>query len=118
MEYGSEDFSVIVPSYLLDDDVLSGSLAVQNDEEGEEFTSLGESPEIDTSSGYRVILANTGDSNIDYSTILSSIDSHLEVIESNVTEIRDNTYRLYYFIGGLYVAFAIVLAIKFLKQFF
>lgn len=62
---------------------------------------------------------------IDYTYLLESIDEHLENLEASqvelsqqLQEVRDNTYRLYYFIGGLYVAFAIVLAIRFLKIFF
>ena len=65
------------------------------------------------------------ENSIDYTYLLESIDEHLENIEASqvelseqLQEVRDNTYRLYYFIGGLYVAFAIVLAIRFLKIFF
>ena len=47
-------------------------------------------------------------------TIISQYDS----ISLQLQDISDNSFRLYYFIGGLYVAFAIVLAIKFFKMFF
>lgn len=61
---------------------------------------------------------------IDYSSYLADIIANQEIIISNQEslivynqEIRDNSYRLYYFIGGLYVAFAIVIMIKFFKTF-
>lgn len=64
-------------------------------------------------------------SSIDYTELLESIDQHLENIEysqvvmgNDLHQIQENTYRLYYFIGGIYVALAIVLAIRFLKIFF
>ena len=62
---------------------------------------------------------------IDYTSYFEDITEHLETIETNqvvISEqlqvISDNSNRLYYFVGGLYVAFAIVLAIRFLKIFF
>lgn len=68
---------------------------------------------------------NTVADPIDYSELLESINTTLENIEANqlviiedLEVIRDNSYRLYYFIGGLYIAFAIYLAIRFLKIFF
>lgn len=63
---------------------------------------------------------------VDYSEILESIDSRLETLESiespdyteQIQNISDNCFRLYYFIGGLYIAFAIFIGIKFWKIFF
>ena len=60
---------------------------------------------------------------IDYTDLLESIDSRLATLESidyseQIQACSDNGYRLYYFIGGLYVVFFIILAIKFFKQFF
>ena len=67
---------------------------------------------------------SVNDSNIDYSTYLEDIIANQESIIANQEsiifyeqEIKDNSYRLYYFIGGLYVAFAIVIMIKFFKTF-
>ena len=64
-------------------------------------------------------------SDSDYVSYLEDIISNQETIISQyeslslqVQDISDNSFRLYYFIGGLYVAFAIVLAIKFFKMFF
>ena len=64
-------------------------------------------------------------SDCDYSIYLEDIISNQETIISQydsfslqLQDITDNSFRLYYFIGGLYVAFAIVLAIKFFKMFF
>ena len=61
---------------------------------------------------------------IDYSVYLEDIVSNQETIIANQetliainTEIQNNGYRLYYFVGGLYVAFAIVVMIKFFKTF-
>lgn len=60
----------------------------------------------------------------DYTSYLETIIANQETIISNQesllvyeSEIRDNSFRLYYFIGGLYVAFAIVIMIKFFKTF-
>lgn len=65
---------------------------------------------------------NTND--IDYSFYLEEIIDNQNTIITNQesliflnNEIRDNSYRLYYFIGGLYVAFAIIIMIKFFKTF-
>lgn len=64
------------------------------------------------------------DYDTDYTTYLESIIANQESIIANQesllvyeSEIRDNSFRLYYFIGGLYVAFAIVIMIKFFKTF-
>lgn len=61
---------------------------------------------------------------IDYSVYLEDIISNQEIIITNQetlislnTEIQNNGYRLYYFVGGLYVAFAIIIMIKFFKTF-
>ena len=61
---------------------------------------------------------------IDYSVYLEDIISNQETIITNQetlitlnTEIKNNGYRLYYFVGGLYVAFAIIIMIKFFKTF-
>lgn len=89
----------------------SGVKQVTSEEDPEELE--GEENEIAVSSS------------IDYTELLNSINTHLENIEysqvvmgNDLYEIQQNTYRLYYFIGGIYVAFAIVLAIRFLKIFF
>ena len=62
---------------------------------------------------------------IDYSSYLDDIQFSLDGMQSELIDIKsdtlqcqENLYRLYYFIGGLYVVFFIVLAIKFFKQFF
>ena len=69
--------------------------------------------------------SDSSDANdIDYSVYLEDIISNQETIIANQetliainTEIQNNGYRLYYFVGGLYVAFAIVVMIKFFKTF-
>lgn len=55
--------------------------------------------------------------NFDYSQYYESIIANQEQELVYLSEIRDNSYRLYYFIGGLYVAFAIIIGIKFFKTF-
>ena len=63
---------------------------------------------------------------IDYTDILESIDDRLTTLEETeipdysqtLQDISDNSFRLYYFVGGLYVAFAILIGIKFFKIFF
>lgn len=61
---------------------------------------------------------------LDYTIYLDDIISNQETIITNQetlialnTEIQNNGYRLYYFVGGLYVAFAIIIMIKFFKTF-
>ena len=89
----------------------SGAKQVTSEEDPEDLE--GEEYEIAVSSS------------VDYTELLNSINTHLENIEysqvvmgNDLYQIQQNTYRLYYFIGGIYVAFAIVLAIRFLKIFF
>lgn len=124
----SNDSSVIIPDYLLDssigghNDIDSGLEESQNTDE---FTTGTESSEDENSlldNGYN---ENVGVSSVDYSGYFESIDSHLErlilnqeVIDSKLQNVSDNCFRLYYFIGGLYVVLFIVLAIKFFKQLF
>lgn len=64
------------------------------------------------------------DSSPDYTTSLETIIANQEIFIANQEalivyekNISDNSFRLYYFIGGLYVAFAIVIMIKFFKTF-
>lgn len=71
-----------------------------------------------------LLLQSSSDSDIDYSSYLDDIIANQKVIIANQesiialdTEIQNNSYRLYYFVGGLYVAFAIVIMIKFFKTF-
>lgn len=87
----------------------------------EEFEEVFEDVELDSEEEPE---ENVESDSIDYSLYFEDIIDRLETIETSqvtceqVQVIQDNTYRLYYFIGGLYVAFAIVLAIRFLKIFF
>jgi len=62
---------------------------------------------------------------IDYSQYLIDINDNLDTLNASIVDLqqdvsvcRDNGYRQYYFIGGLYVVFFIIIAIKFFKQFF
>ena len=55
---------------------------------------------------------------VTYEVDLTNIESLLEAQNDMIQQNMENTYRLYYFFGGLYVVFFIVLAIKFFKQFF
>ena len=62
---------------------------------------------------------------IDYSQYLIDINDNLDTLNGSIVDLqhdvaicRDNGYRQYYFIGGLYVVFFIIIAIKFFKQFF
>lgn len=81
--------------------------------------------EYDGFSDIMFIERDSVDSNeFDYSIYLESIIANQEIIISNQESllvyeqnISDNSFRLYYFIGGLYVAFAIVIMIKFFKTF-
>ena len=99
----SPDYSVSIPDNLLNLD--------------QEFD---EDPEVVQEESKEDVSENS----IDYSSDFADIKSTLETIEANQLDpaqlqlLVDNSSRLYYFTAGLYVAFAIVLAIKFLKIFF
>lgn len=84
----------------------------------------------ESSSGAEITLRDGGFSEYvadyypDYTTYLEDIIANQETIIANQEfllvyeqNISDNSFRLYYFIGGLYVAFAIVIMIKFFKTF-
>lgn len=62
-------------------------------------------------------LLQSVDDNNDYTQYYDSIIANQEQELIYLSEIRDNSFRLYYFIGGLYVAFAILIGIKFFKTF-
>lgn len=62
---------------------------------------------------------------VDYSQYLIDINDNLDSLNASIVDLRqdvavcrDNGYRQYYFIGGLYVVFFIIIVIKFFKQFF
>ena len=70
------------------------------------------------------LLSNSNQFDVDYGTYLDDIIANQETIIANQetiiainTEIQNNGYRLYYFVGGLYVAFAIIIMVKFFKTF-
>lgn len=54
----------------------------------------------------------------DYTTLLGTIIENQEILIDKNSQMSDNLYRLYYFIGGLYIAFAVLIGIKFFKSFF
>lgn len=68
---------------------------------------------IPDSDGYYVYSNDT-----DYTTLLGTIIQNQEILIDKSSQMSDNLYRLYYFIGGLYIAFAILIGIKFFKSFF
>ncbi len=124
----SNNFNVVVPDYLLDssndsnNDIVTGFEESQNTDESSFGTESSEDENSLLDNGYN---ENVSVSSVDYSRYFESIDSHLEtiifnqeVIDSKLQNVSDNCFRLYYFIGGLYVVFFIVLAIKFFKQLF
>lgn len=55
---------------------------------------------------------------VTYEVDLSSIEALIQENNDLLLQNTENTYRLYYFVGGLYVVFMIILVIKFFKQFF
>lgn len=62
-------------------------------------------------------LLQSVDDNNDYTQYYESIIANQDQELIYLSDIRDNSFRLYYFIGGLYVAFAILIGIKFFKTF-
>lgn len=55
---------------------------------------------------------------VTYEVDLSSIEALIQENNDLLLQNTENTYRLYYFVGGLYVIFMIIIVIKFFKQFF
>lgn len=55
---------------------------------------------------------------VSYEVDLSSIEALIQENNDLLLQNTENTYRLYYFVGGLYVVFMIIIVIKFFKQFF
>lgn len=114
-EIGYNNFSDSVSDFVSDNN--------NNDEEILQGSSE-ELSGIENNDSSLLLLQSSGDSDIDYTSYLEDIIANQEVIISNQesiialdTEIQNNGYRLYYFVGGLYVAFAIVIMIKFFKTF-
>lgn len=112
-------FEYNTDSSLFDDDV-------SDDVFSEEISGLSSESTTGVEGSLRVGDSSESSVNFDtdYTTYLEDIISNQETIISNQeslliyeSEIRDNSFRLYYFIGGLYVAFAIVIMIKFFKTF-
>ena len=87
---------------------------------GNDQTSLSDVQEridgVPLSMGDNIILQSSDDT-FDYSGYYESIIQNQELELAYLSDIRDNSFRLYYFIGGLYVAFAILIGIKFFKTF-
>ena len=115
-------------NFIINDDVYGYDILLDTPSSmsGISFDITGESEtESDVVSDPELLLRSDGnDSFVDYSDYLESIITNQEIIILNQetiisldTEIQNNGYRLYYFVGGLYVAFAIVIMIKFFKTF-
>ena len=114
-EIGYNNFSDSVSDFISDNNNYDQEIQQSSDSE------LSGTENLDSS---LLLLQSSGDSDVDYSTYLEDIIANQEIIISNQesiialdTEIQNNGYRLYYFVGGLYVAFAIVIMIKFFKTF-
>ena len=96
-----------------------------NVEAGSEDSFGEDQTEYDGISDYKSNEFDSVDSNeFDYTIYLEDIIANQETIIANQEiligyehNISDNSFRLYYFIGGIYVAFAIVIMIKFFKTF-
>lgn len=126
--YGNDNSSVIIPDYLLtgnSDSNNDNSSGITQCEEGNESSTSQISSEDDYSGNEFTSLDVNDVPNNDYSEYLVEINDNLIMLtetQVDYTEqlqlISDNCFRLYYFIGGLYVVFFVILAIKFFKQFF
>ncbi len=99
MEFENENFSVIVPDYLI------------NENEAEENEASSEE--------------NEASSEIDYSSILSEMNSRLENIEANTVDYTEgingllaNVYFIDFVAFAVFVFLMLWLVIKFFKQFF
>lgn len=102
---------------------LTGDLALDQGVTQEDNLNIDEVTEQDPV----ILLEDYNDSFINSNDLsISNIDNYdLTTLESLIQEnndtlhsINDNMFRLYYFVGGLYVVFMIIIVIKFFKQFF
>lgn len=98
---------------------------IDNVEVGSEDVAGKDETEFDGFSDFKSNESNSDVSNeLDYTTYLEDLLSNQEIIITNQEsiisldqEIVNNGHRLYYFVGGLYVAFAIIIMVKFFKTF-
>ena len=100
MEFENEDFSVVVPDYLVNPE--------QTEEETEEETE-----------------GQTEEQNIDYSSILQEMNTRLETIETQTVAYSEgingllaNLYFIDFVAFTVFVFLMLFIVIKFFKQFF
>lgn len=102
---------------LLEDVVLSPEQDQEEDQEENQEENLEEvldQGELDDTSSIINNLSLSNSSDYDFTTLEALIQDNNETLHS----INENMFRLYYFVGGLYVVFMIIIVIKFFKQFF
>lgn len=100
MEFDNEDFSVIVPDYLVHEDQVEDPAEDQVEDPAEE-------------------------QNIDYSSILQEMNTRLETIETQTVAYTEgingllaNLYFIDFVAFTVFVFFMLFIVIKFFKQFF
>ena len=108
--------------FIQDGDQAQVSESIQDGDQAQESESIQDGDQAQESESIQ-----DGDQAqvIDYSTYLEDLNDKFDILNTSIVDIqedvsicRDNGYRQYYFIGGLYVVFFIIIAIKFFKQFF
>lgn len=105
----------------MENEKLIDDLLLSNEEPEEEPEVLDqedldqeESESLDDSSPIINNLSLSDSNSYDLTTLESLVLSNNEELHS----INENMFRLYYFVGGLYLVFMIVIVFKFFRQFF
>lgn len=100
---------------LIDDLLLSNEEPEEEPEDlDQEDLDQEESESLDDSSPIINNLSLSDSNSYDLTTLESLVLANNEELHS----INENMFRLYYFVGGLYVIFMIVIVVKFFRQFF
>ena len=136
MEFENEDFSVIVPDYLINEnEAASGENEAAENEaaseeneaaENEAASEENEAAENEAASGDNEAAENEAASEeIDYSSILQEMNSRLENIEANTVDYTEgingllaNLYFIDFVSFAVFVFLMLFVVIKFFKQFF
>ena len=112
MEFENEDFSVVVPDYLVNPE--------QTEEETEEETEGQTEEETEEETE-----GQTEEQNIDYSSILQEMNTRLETIETQTVAYSEgingllaNLYFIDFVAFTVFVFLMLFIVIKFFKQFF
>ena len=131
MEFENEEFNVIVPDYLINENEAASE--VNEAEENEAASEVNEAEENEAASEENEAASEENEveeneaasEEIDYSSILQEMNSRLENIEANTVDYTEgingllaNLYFIDFVAFTVFVFIMLGLVIKFFKQFF